>query len=174
MQDPAFYSPVFPPRAAQFMYFLVVSHHLLSLFFLLSSSTLFSTSLFPSLLRYRSLLLAILAFMLLIPICPLFLLRIERLVAHLLSNIFSHIITRNSNSIAIFSMTKFVIILKCFNFYFFIISFFCPSNTFLFACTFTPRYFSSSTTSILFIFSQFSFVLNRMHWLFYSICWRPY
>ena len=56
------------------MYFLVVSHHLLFLFFLLSSSILFSTSLFPILSflgieAYR--LLAILYFMLLIPISPL-------------------------------------------------------------------------------------------------------
>ena len=39
--------------------------------------------------------------------------------------------------------------------FFFIISFFCPSNTFLFACTITPKYFSSSTTSILLIFFAF-------------------
>ena len=58
---------------AQFMYFLVVSQHLLFLFFLLSSSILFRTSLFPVsiLLRNRTLLLVILDFMLLILISPL-------------------------------------------------------------------------------------------------------
>ena len=56
----------------QFIYFLVASQHFLFLFFLLSSIILFSTSLFPVsiLLRYRSQLLAILDFMLLIPISP--------------------------------------------------------------------------------------------------------
>ena len=47
------------------------------------------------------------------------------------------------------------------------------SNTFLIACTITPRFFSS-TTSVLLIFSHFSFVLNRMHWLFCSFSWWPY
>ena len=42
------------------------------------------------------------------------------------------------------------------------------------ACTITLKYFISSTTSILLIFSHFSFMLNRMHWLFRSLSWRPY
>ena len=57
---------------------------------------------------------------------------------------------------------------------FFIILIFCPSNTFLFACTITPKYFIYSTTSILLTSSHFSFMLNRMHWLFRSLSWRPY
>ena len=97
-----------------------------------------------------SLLFAICLFLLLS--CLLLLLHTVRLVVPLLSNMFS--------------MTEFVIML---NFFFFIISFFCPSNAFLFACTITPRYFSSSTTSILLISTHFSSVLNRMHRLFLLI-----
>ena len=69
----------------------------------------------------------------------------------------------------LFSMTEFVIMLI-----FFRIWFFCPSNTFLFACTITPSYFSSSTTSILLIFLHSLFVLNRIHWYFCSFSWSPY
>ena len=58
----------------------------------------------------------------------------------------------------LFSMTEFVITLNLL--ISFIISFFCPSNTFLFACTITPMYFIPSTTSILLVFFFFTFLLH--------------
>ena len=167
------------------------------------TSILFSTILFPAfiLLRYCSLLFAILDFMLLIHISPL----IAACAAHfgafkiLLIAVFTFFcrlsissplmsitpvpyralgnstpfqfvfsINRHHTLWQLFSVTELVIMINLF--ILFIISCFCPSNMLLFACTFTTRYFNSSNTSILCIFSFFSFVLTFCS--FSSISWR--
>ena len=200
IRDYSLSSKIFPSNLPQLL--LLLFFWFLSLSFLcfisfppltFLTSILFSTSLFPAfiLLRYCSLLFAILDFMLLIHISPLIaacaadfgafkilliavfsvfcrlsisspLMSITPVPYRALTNTtpfqFVFSISRYHTLWQLFSVTQFIIMINLV--ILFIISCFCPSDMLLFACTFTTRYFNSSNTSILCIFSFFSFVLT--------------